>query len=241
MRGSEVSTSVVKWSVVGWSLNERKWNVDKCGEVKCSWMKCREGLSNRASKSIRRYISYEVCCLYGFFVYHILSYSFGYIFYHFIYCMLCMLLFKCVNYVFLLLCLCTLIVMYVIFCVFCFIVLFCVLFVCKCVLYCTVLYCTVPLPPSVNPIAVNKYIISQGAGGAPKITAGDGSFLEVTLRHGDDRIPTFRNKVVPVCSVRQFLTLYTQTLRSFRKSGTAHPLTRRHTQDDLNVQWHRCS
>jgi hypothetical protein len=34
-------------------------------------------------------------------------------------------------------------VMYVPFCVFCFIVLFCVLFVCKCVLYCTVLYCTV--------------------------------------------------------------------------------------------------
>jgi hypothetical protein len=41
----------------------------------------------------------------------------------------------CVNYVFLLLCLCILIVMYVPFCVFCFIVLFCVLFVCICVLY----------------------------------------------------------------------------------------------------------
>ena len=60
--------------------------------------------------------------------------------------------------------------MYVPFCVFRFIVLFCVLFVCKCVLYCTVLYCTVLyctvlyctvlLPPGVNPIAVNKYIIS---------------------------------------------------------------------------------
>jgi len=33
------------------------------------------------------------------------------------------------------------------------IVLFCVVCVCKCVLYCTVL-----LPPGVNPIAVNKYI-----------------------------------------------------------------------------------
>jgi len=32
--------------------------------------------------------------------------------------------------------LCILIVMYAPFCVFCFIVLFCVLFVCKCVLYC---------------------------------------------------------------------------------------------------------
>ena len=39
------------------------------------------------------------------------------------------------DYVFLLLCLCNLTVMYVPFCVFCFIVLFCVLFVCKCVLY----------------------------------------------------------------------------------------------------------
>ena len=41
--------------------------------------------------------------------------------------MICMLLFNFVNYVFLLLCM---------FYVFCFIVLFCVLFVCKCVLYC---------------------------------------------------------------------------------------------------------
>jgi hypothetical protein len=51
------------------------------------------------------------------------------------FCIFCMLLFNCVNYIFLLLCLCILIVMYVIFCVFCTIVLFCVLFMCKCVLY----------------------------------------------------------------------------------------------------------
>jgi hypothetical protein len=51
------------------------------------------------------------------------------------FCMFFMLLFNCVNYVFLFLYLCILIVMYVIFCVFCIIVLFCVLFVCKCVLH----------------------------------------------------------------------------------------------------------
>ena len=106
----------------------------------------RYSFNNRMSTIIRRYIyiymyryiSHEVCCLYGCFVYHILSYSFGSILYHCINgCMFCMLLFNFVNYVFLLLCLCNLIVMYVLFCVFCFTVLFCVLFVCTCVLcYC---------------------------------------------------------------------------------------------------------
>jgi len=63
----------------------------------------------------------------------ILAYSFGSTFYHRIHG--CMFLFNFINYVFLLLCLCMLFVMYVLFCVFCFIVLFYVLFVCKCVLY----------------------------------------------------------------------------------------------------------
>jgi len=48
-------------------------------------------------------------------------------------------LFNFVNYIFLLLCLCIIIIiiiiMCVLFCIFCFTVLFCVLFVCKCVLY----------------------------------------------------------------------------------------------------------
>ena len=51
-------------------------------------------------------------------------------------CTFCMILFNFVTYVDSLLCLCILIVMCVLLCVFCFIVSFCVLFVCKCVLYC---------------------------------------------------------------------------------------------------------
>ena len=99
-------------------------------------MKWSEGLSNRVSIIIRRYRSYEACCLNDCFFCHIRSYSFSYILYHCIYgYMFCMPPFNLVNYVFLLLCLCILIVMYAPFWVFCFIVLFCVLFVCKCVPY----------------------------------------------------------------------------------------------------------
>jgi hypothetical protein len=70
--------------------------VDKCGEMKCS-----EGLSNRASNIIRRYIDQVKFAAYMVFVYHILSYSFGYSFYNFIYgCVFCMFLLNCVNYEF---------------------------------------------------------------------------------------------------------------------------------------------
>ena len=71
------------------------------------------------------YISYEVFCIYGCYVYHILSYSFGTIFNHCIYgCMFCMLLIDFVNYVLV----CS--VLGILF------LLFSVLFVRKCVLYC---------------------------------------------------------------------------------------------------------
>ena len=78
--------------------------------------------------------SYEVCCLYGCFVYHI----FHIVLVPFFIIVYMVVLFICfcliLNYIFLLLCSCILIFMYVLFCAFCFIVL-CVLFVCKCVLY----------------------------------------------------------------------------------------------------------
>jgi hypothetical protein len=71
---------------------------------------------------------HEVCCFCDCFVYHILPYSSVSILYYCIYgCMFCMLVFNFVNYVFLLLCMFR--------SGYCFIVLFCVLFVCKCVLY----------------------------------------------------------------------------------------------------------
>ena len=70
-----MSTSVVKW-------------------VKCCWVKCSEGLSNRVSNIIRRYIDHMKFAA-------------------------CLLLFNFVSYVFLL-CLCILIVMNVLFCILCF-------------------------------------------------------------------------------------------------------------------------
>ena len=64
--------------------------------------------------------SHEFCCLYGLFLYQILSCSFGSIsFLHCTYCcMFCMLLFNFVSYIFLLLYLCIFIIMYALFCIF---------------------------------------------------------------------------------------------------------------------------
>ena len=98
-------------------------------------MKWTERLSNRVFTIIRRYIDHMTFSAYmalSFITFfHIPFYRFC----HGIYgCMLCIPPFNFVMDAILLLCLCILIVMHVLFCVFCVIVLFCVLFVCKCVL-----------------------------------------------------------------------------------------------------------
>jgi hypothetical protein len=82
-----------------------KCSVVKCSEVEWSVVKCREGLGNRASNTIRRYTDHTKFAAYmAFFAYHILSCSFGSIFYHCIYgCVFCVPLFNFVNYVFLML------------------------------------------------------------------------------------------------------------------------------------------
>jgi len=101
--------------------------------VKCSGVERGEGFSNRVFIIISVYIyktSHEVCCWYGSFVYHILLVLFCIIVYMVV-CFVCFcLILLIVYYYYYYYYVCSVLGI-------CFIVLFCVLFVCKCVLdYC---------------------------------------------------------------------------------------------------------
>jgi hypothetical protein len=103
-------------------------------------------------------------------------YSYCYVMYF--YCCLCTLIvvmyFYCYVYVFLLLCLCILIVKYV---PFCFIVLFCVLFEFRCVLYCCYRVST-QLQLTINIISFQLHYPTMLQSPVPKC-AGDNSASEV--------------------------------------------------------------
>jgi len=92
VKWGEVNCSDVRWNGTVGNLDGVKPNekVVKCSWVKFKWeeVKCRQVywsvvkilVTGCLTLLVDIYISYEVCCLYGFFVYHILSCSFGSIF-----------------------------------------------------------------------------------------------------------------------------------------------------------------
>jgi hypothetical protein len=100
-------------------------------------MKCSEGLNNRVSDIIRIYIDHMefAACMVFFITFFNILFVPLFITVYTVVCF-CMLLFKCVNYVFLLLCLCVFIVMLCsVLCILFHCDVLCIVFLCKCVMY----------------------------------------------------------------------------------------------------------